>query len=326
MHPSLSTLLELATRLAGTRQEETERLAELLVATPDQGSWNSTLNNDGSPAQVCVTMAQARSQLAVRLIADPAAGIPNIEDRYERADRVLRQLAVSHGQEMQSLCDSLVENMLPADGAGRATLPGAGVWIATNLSGKGLALYATAKWEAVEKRWARARRWLNDILPETAAADSVLDSLSPRTVLVSAGVEGATRRSASAKLYWRIEGPTPLVALGIPLIANPMVSEFLCVVIQDRIIPRKGILVSVGFHVGSGCVTGVKFDVCGHCVKRTPSDWSHLLQRWAACHELSRLHVDYSALLEAAELAFVGLGLDAEAKPRLNIYLKSLRP
>src|SRR5271157_2137398 len=131
MHPSLSTLLELGTRLAGTRQEETERLAALLVATPDQGSWNSTLNNDGSPVQVCVTLAHFLS--AVRLIADPAAGIVDIKDRYERAGKVLREIARSHGQEMQSLCDSLVESMLPADAAKRATVPGAGVWIAADL-------------------------------------------------------------------------------------------------------------------------------------------------------------------------------------------------
>ena len=226
---------------------------------------------------------------------------------------------------MQPLCDSLIKGMLPADAAGWSTVPGAGVWIAIDLSGKGLALYATAKWDSVENRWQRARRWLNDILPQTTAADRVLDSLSSRTVLVSVGVEGATWSNACAKLYWRIEGPTPLDALGIPLIANPMVSEFLSLVIENRSIPRKGILVSVGFNVGSGRLSGVKFDICGHCVKRTPSDWADILERWAAYHEVARLPVDYSALLEAAELAFIGLGLDADAMPHLNIYLKRLR-
>ena len=324
MQPSLRRLLALATRLAGTSQEETERLAALLVGTLHKGPWNSTLNNDGSPVQVCVTQAQAHSQPAVRLIADPAAGIVNIKDRYERAGKVSREVRHSHGPGMQSFCDSLVEGMLPVDAARRATVPGAGVWIAADLSGKGLALYTTAKWETVEKRWARARRWLKDILPETTVADGVVDSLSSRTVLVSACVEGATPGTANAKLYWRIEGPTPLDALGIPLIANPMVSEFLSLVIENRRIPRKGILVSVGFHVGSGGLSGVKFDICGHCVNRTPADWTHVLQRWAAHHEVACLPEDYSALLEAAELAFIGLGLDVDAKPRLNVYLKRL--
>ena len=126
MHPSLRRLLALATRLAVTRQEETERVAALLIATPEQGSWDSTLNNDGSPVQICVTLPQAASPPAVRLVADPAAGIVNILDRYERADRVLRELVFSHGPEMQSLCASLIEGVLPTDAAWRTTVPGRG--------------------------------------------------------------------------------------------------------------------------------------------------------------------------------------------------------
>ena len=46
------------------------------------------------------------------------------------------------------------------------------------------------------------------------------------------------------------------------------------------------------------------------------------LQELAACHGLAQVPSDFLGTLEATELAFIGLGLSAAAKPRLNIYLK----
>jgi hypothetical protein len=170
----------------------------------------------------------------------------------------------------------------------------------------------------------RTKCWLDEVLPTSSVAHEILDRLASRSVLVSVGVEGATPGNARAKLYWRLDGNAALHDLGLPLFDSAAISEFLSEVIEDRRIPRAGIVGSIGFGVASGSVNDVKLDVCCHCVRRDPTDWVQVIERCIARHELARLPIECPKFFETTELAFIGFGLDTERTPRLNIYLKRL--
>ena len=294
----------------------------MLLEAPGDGHSRSTLNNDGSPLQVSVSLHARGSRPAVRLIADPAAEAADGPQRWHRAGSVLSALLTSHAPGLKTLCNSLIERILPADPATRAALPSGAVWLAADLSGQGMALYATAKWENGLPRWIRTRHWLGEILADYSAGHAMLDRLASRSTLVSVGVEGTDPGNARAKLYWRLDANVALRDLGIPLFDSAPTCEFLSEAIEDRRIPRAGIVGSIGFRVATGSVSDVKLDVCGHCVRRSSPDWMQMIARLIARHDLAQLPVQCPTLLETAELAFIGLGLDTERRPRLNLYLK----
>jgi hypothetical protein len=325
LEPSLTDLVGLGACFAGSPPEEAERLAITLLGGSEEGYWRSSLNNDGSPLQVSISLPGRDARPAVRVIADPAAEAADGQLRWHRASGVLSAVLASHAPDLEPLCKSVIERVLPAEPTARAALPGGAVWLAADLSGQGMALYATAKWGDGSQRWMRACRWLDEVLPASSAAHEILDRLASRSVLISVGVEGATPSNARAKLYWRLDGTTALYDLGLPLFDSAAISEFLSEVIEDRRIPRAGIVGSIGFRVATGSISDVKLDVCGHCVRRNPTDWMQVIERSIARHELARLPVECPTLLESTELAFIGFGLDAERTPRLNIYLKRSR-
>jgi hypothetical protein len=321
VEPSLSGLVALGACLAGSPPGEAERLAGTMLAS-EGGHWLSSLNNDGSPLQVSLSLPGCGARRAVRLIADPAAELADGGQRWRRAGRILSTVLASHAPDLKRLCNSVIEGVLPVEPAARAELPGGAVWLSADLSGHGMALYATAKWGDGRQRWMRTRRWLDGVLPTSSAAHEILDRLASRSVLVSVGVEGTTPSNARVKLYWRLTETAGLRDLGLPMFDSEAISEFLFEVIGDRRILRTGIVGSIGFRVASGSFSDVKLDVCGHCVRRTPMDWMRVIERSIARHELARLPVECPTPLEAAELAFIGFGLDSERTPRLNIYLK----
>jgi hypothetical protein len=222
---------------------------------------------------------------------------------------------------MRSLCDSLL-TAFPA--AAPALMPrrGGTFWIAANLSGPGMALYASAKLGHREQRWQRARKWLGEVVADTREVDDMLDRLSSHAVLVSAGVEGTTSEDARIKLYWQLEEASSLGDLRLPLADIGVIEPFLSEVIESRRIRRAAIVGSIGVRAAGGSVSDVKLDVCAHCVRRAPFEWECVLRRCVDRYGLAQLAMDQSILLKKGELAFVGLGIDSLRKPRLNVYLK----
>ena len=318
---SLTGLIELGARFTGSRVEEVDRLALKLLSASTKNRWRSTLNNDGSPLQVSLSLFGQFTRPAVRFIADPAAATDG-RQRWCRAYGVLMAVLASHAPDLRPLCDSVIERILPAEPVTRSALPSGAIWIAVDLSGQGMALYATAKWGDANERWMRIYRWLEQILPAQSEARDILNCLASRSVLVSVGIEGTSLEKARAKLYWRLNGNAALCNLGLPLLDNAAISEFLYDVVEERRILRAGIVGSIGFEVASGNVSDVKLDVCGHCVRRTPTEWVQVIERSTARCELARLPAKFPTVFEKADLAFIGLGVDADERPRLNIYLK----
>lgn len=322
MDSSLASLLELAAALAGKTLQETEQLAAAMQLSSRSAPWSSTLNNDGSPLQLSISLGGG-TRAAVRLLVDPAADYVSGDERIHRVEQALGAVLDSHAPDMQVLCNSILANMLPTQASVRAALPSGGAWLAASLSGQGMALYVSTKWGNGDSRWACARQWLAALLPDAGVdSDTILDRLSAHTLLVSAGVEGVSSKRARAKLYWRLNGGASLKSLGIPLLDTSEIANFLNIVIEDRQISRAAIVGSVSFNLDSGSLSDVKLDVCGHCVPRSWTEWMPILQRCVTRFEFAEWPFELQGLWQKSEVAFIGLGLDQARVSRLNVYLK----
>ncbi len=317
----LSAFAGLAAVMAGVPACTVDRLCTAMAVSPERNGFRSTLNNDGSPLQICVGLHGAGTPPAIRLIGDPAAADSDSAERLRSVERAVGNVLVSHGPEMAPVCRSLLEHMLPADPVMRAALGNGGAWLAADLRGRGMALYTTAKWGDPGVRWKRVRQWLDATLADAAMARETFARLAPHAIPISVGVEGATPGDARIKLYWRFSGAVTLDTLGIGLLARPEIKEFLANVAGEARIPLAAIVASIGFRFASGDVSDVKLDLCGHCIRHTWPDWIDILRRCSARHGLAEFpSIDQTE--RGAEIAFVGFGLDAKRASRLNVYLK----
>jgi hypothetical protein len=323
--PSLLAFASLAADLAWAPSEAAKRLSAAIAPPDEPWAWRSTLNNDGSPLQISVSLAGLGAPPQVRLIADPAAAGEAGDERIRLVEDALGRLLATHGPEMGPLCRSVLNWMLPADVAARAALPSGGAWLAADLGGQGLALYATAKWGDPDTRWVRARAWLRNISPRGSVLAAELSALPRRTTLLSAGVEGSNPSNARAKLYWRLDGSAPLSGLGVPLLGEPAFADFLRLAMADLRVPLSAIVGSVSVSLASGEIADAKLDLCCHCVRRPWREWTGILDDCST--RLGLADFPFADLNPAkADLAFVGFGLTAAMAPRLNVYLKPPEP
>lgn len=317
-------LLELAAKLTGRSQDDIVHLASKLLGPSalQAGPWRSTLNNDGSPLQLCIGL-QVDAAPVVRLLADPAAKTSDVRQRKQQVGHAVWATLEQQAPGLRAACQSLMERMLPADIAARAALPSGGAWLATTLSGPGMALYVSTKWGDPAARWKRAQHWLGNRIP---------DQLVRQSHLVSAGIEGSSAANARAKLYWRVGHKAALADLGLSLAESAEVRDFLHIVIGSRHIPRSAIVGSIGMRVASAATEempdnqpgDLKLDVCAHCVARPSEQWLSVIDLCCRRYGLTSCH-QVERMAGLGELAFLGLGLDQTRRPRLNIYLKSLQ-
>ena len=321
-HDPLAGFIRSAAFLSGAEEERIERLCVRLGVPPDPAGWRSTLNNDGSPIQICLGLRPGAAEPNVRLIADPHLGGRDAASRCRQSRGALAQLAEWHAPDMASLCTSVLEYMTPS-GCGIPYLrDGGDTWLAAGIDGRGVAIYATAQWGDPASRWARALAWLVDLSPAAAQAATTLTELAEHSSLISVGVEGSTAGDARAKFYWRPKGSAPLSGLGVSLLGHEALPAFLSDATEGMATPVSAIVGSVGVNVATGSLADVKLDLCAHCVPRRRSDWAHRIEHYARRHGLTA--PPFVALEPDApiEIAFVGLGIDRDLQPRLNIYLK----
>lgn len=321
-HDPLAGFIRSAAFLSGAAEERIDRLCARIGVPHDPAGWRSTLNNDGSPIQICLGLRPGNARPNVRLIADPHLGGRDALSRCRQSRSALAQLAEWLTPDMASLCTSVLEHMAPS-GCGIPYLrDGGDAWLAAGIDGRGVAIYATARWGDPASRWARALAWLADLSPAAAQAAATLTTLADHSALISVGVEGSTAGDARAKFYWRPNGSAPLSGLGVSLLMHEALPAFLSDATEGMTTPVSAIVGSVGVSVATGSLADVKLDLCGHCVPRRRTDWAQRIERYAGRHGLTA--PPFIALEPDApiEIAFVGLGIDRDLRPRLNIYLK----
>jgi hypothetical protein len=269
--------------------------------------------------QVCVTYS-ARGRL-IRIIGDPLSGFVRTQTPCGEPGCVLVDFTATGAPALGPICRQILDQVLPGR-EHRNTLTGGLFWLAAGLDG-GTAFYANTRWGRPADRWTDAENCVKLLLPDAHASISILRALRDHAVLASTGLEGKTRSDARAKLYWRLVAPRSLEQMGVPLLDDSALGQFLTLLISDEAIPLSGLVFSAGFGLTTGALSDVKIDLCAHCLPKSPAVWVRLLETCCRIYRLPPFDIAEGILEHACELAVVGLGLSAERQPRLNVYLKA---
>lgn len=313
--------------VAGVAAMESGAIAALCTrmgVPSESAAWRSTLNNDGSPIQICLGLRPGNPQPHVRVIADIYQTGEGQPSRATQSRDALARLADWHRPALAELSTSLLANMTPSGYGVEYARNGGDSWLAAAADGRGIAVYATARWGDPASRWSRALTWLGEVSPASAASRAILARLAAFATLICVGVEGSDASDARVKFYWRPNGSAALSGLGIPLFDAAALAAFLADATDGMgsTTPAAAIVGSVGVSIASGSLADVKFDLCGHCVRRSRTDWARRIARYASRYGLTPPPLARLAPDAPIEVAFVGFGIDRHCRPRLNIYLK----
>jgi hypothetical protein len=322
---SATELCRIAADLGNSTWAEVMQLARELLVFPTRGGedlgYHSTLNNDGSPLQVCVS--SSCGHVSVRLIADPAAFVRDLSERFQNARIALFKLfSLAAMWEIAPVCEHVLRLTLPADQGRIAHMMSGTLWLALSLDARGAALYVNPRWGSESEQWDRASSLVRTLLSAAEPAIGITHGLRERATLASIALEGSSLTDLRLKLYWRLRKPTLLSSLGVPLLADPAFAEFLLQTLGDRTISSSGLVFCVGFSVGTGILQDAKVDVCAHCISQTPSVWERFLKTSLDKFELQPLGLDGVLTSRLAEVAMIGFALDSQRRKRLNVYLK----
>ena len=313
----------MAARLAGVPVAASAALAARLLAVPPRpvrAAPRSTLNNDGSPLQVCMTAAADAA--SIRLLADPGAQAGSAPERVALGRAALdRLLADPEHATVRGRCAELLEAVTPAPLEAEPGAQSGVLWLAAPLGGTGIAMYVKARWRSPTEDWDRCAELVERVLPDPGAARELIERLRGLALPVSAGLE-LSRRGGRLKLYWRLRAAVALADAGVDLLGDEAFAQFVAATIGDVAVSADGLVFSAGFALDSGSLRDAKLDVCGHCVPRPAAAWTALVTSLADAHGLKHPAVGKPLAAAQAEIAFLGFGLDRDAGPRLNVYLK----
>jgi hypothetical protein len=293
---------------------------ELLLGTRHRARrFASSLNNDGSPLQVCISL-RARG-VRVRLVGDPHADEPCAHTRATHTVRHCHQLARDHGAPAaRDIVRATLATILPEPARYHHLVDGS-AWLALAAEdAPGFALYLTLGWEPRDARALRARRWLRAVLRQPAEALAIVAAIEDATTLTAAALEGHSPDDMRFKLYFYLRAPMAVYDLRLPFVTPDAFDDFLHLALRDRQVDVQGLLLSVSFDV-SGAAAGAKIDLCGHCLNHPPEVWRAIIGDIANAHALSPM-APSTLERDAVSPAFIGLALEQSGDRRLNIYLK----
>jgi hypothetical protein len=277
----------------------------------------SSLNADGSPLQVCLTVRA--DGWDVRVIGDPACELvePLMRARAARAS-VAALLRSTGSTGLAALAGTAWSTLLPDADEELAAYTEGVVWLGQTLDEPGCALYFDVTKPPPAQAWERIERWLDLARSADDAAGGLCRRLARVAAPLSAGFEGIDADRVRKKLYWRLREPAALASFGVDLFTAPDMLRFLNLVVGDRVLDGSGLVFACGLAGAVPRVQDAKIDVCAHCLRQDTAAWSSLFAHLVDEFGLTSFPLD--AVL-AARLSYVGFGLDRFGNRRLNIYL-----
>ena len=314
----------MAAELSGLPFADVEEAGTNLLRLSEGGlprPASSTLNNDGTPLQVCVTARPG--DYAVRLLGDPGANAPSAGQRVTIAHSALAALlGPERHAYLGEACDRMLSTILPQPLECRKETPRGILWLAASLAGREIAVYTKARWNGPDQDWARCRSLARQLCPDPSDSETVISVLREAASPVSVGLESAGREPRRLKLYWRLRRPVMLSGLGIDLLGDVSANDFLIRVLGTRKVPSTALVFSTSFSVATGHIDDAKIDICGHCAQRPAESWLHLISSLAADHCLTDPRLAGVLSAHRADVAFIGFGLNRRGEKRMNVYLK----
>lgn len=311
-------LVALAQRLQDSTVDELVQTMLALSGSSGQGG-HSSLNANGSPLQLCLTLGARRQ--AVRFIADPASHLSDPIARAHAARVALHRLISFTGSdEILRLADATWDLLLPSKFALLRRYVEGIVWLGATTGSPGCAAYIDATKEPQELAWARIAHWLTKMTGGRAHGEAICARLRDVADPMCAGFEGVTPEQARLKIYWRLRANAPLAAFGIELFSAQAMLDFLRSTIGDREISGEALVFAVGISPETGAIVDVKIDVCNHCAGlANESALTSLLQLTTALDVSGARPALETLCGSGARLSFAGFGL-GEFGPRLNLY------
>lgn len=305
---------------------EVEALGAVLLALPPEqhssAACRSSLNNDGSPLQLCIT--SSRHGCSARLIGDPGCFMSTIRQRIERSREALLRLSTLSGSpSFDSLSNRLLRMIVPKYHLRMAGRDTGIIWLASATDKRSAASYINARWASVAEDWSRAHSCLRSILPHAEEAQNLVNGLKTTAQLASIGVETTSSDDMRLKLYWRLATPTLLRMLSVPLLHHPAIHRFFATIMSNQHMPVTGLVFSAGFLFSTGELEDVKADLCAHCLPRPITHWLDAVEEVAEQNGLSTMEMRACLKAGTLEPAFLGLGVNRSNQIRMNLYLKS---
>jgi hypothetical protein len=320
-----TAFLTLVASAAAADVERTRRLGTALVGSADlHARFRSRLNNDGSPLQACVSMRRSRPA-SWRLIGDPFSDRTDAVARLTRTRRrAVALLARQADEAFAGIVRGAVHAAIPpaaSSGGAADRLARGSMWIGVPLLGRGAAVYVTGRLFDPPVAWSRVAAWLR-ALNGSSVVERIQAVAGDRAALASIGIEGADAATAQIKLYFRLSAPLHLGALIAPA-QRDILATFADCMAGDARLARHGILIALGVSAGSGDVTDVKLDLCGHCLALDPGSFARAISAVETAFGLPADTCHAMQVGRQSEVAFVGCGIGVTGDPRLNVYFKA---
>ncbi|HTB12171.1 MAG TPA: hypothetical protein VK752_11395 [Bryobacteraceae bacterium] len=318
----IPTFLSIGARLAGVAEGDALSLGHLALGLPMAGGTTlggrSELNNDGDPLQICLTSSE--SGVNVRLIADPCWQRGIASERLVGSRAALAEVLRAQPTGLGPWCDALLKAAIPEDAETTNRFRRGFCWIGTGVGITWLGLYVDAKPQGTS-RWEIAREWLVRELSDSRIAVAFLDRLAEYGDIASFAIEGAAPDAVTLKIYWRLRSPRALSETGLDLLQDPAFKIYLAQAVGARPMRLSGTVFSAGFDT-TGAISSAKIDLCAHCLPQEADRWISTVNSLTGRFGLTPMPVGEDLMTGRCDAAFLGLGLDARRRPRLNLYLK----
>lgn len=298
----------------------------------DAGRRFSGICRDGTPWQFCVTMG-AKSVPAVRFLTEVGSPATPLTLRTELTVARIAEVLEVAGMPDRLAATQVLAGLSPADDDHIA-----GLWVGFAMDGTArprLRLYANNGWGDPNARWLRliaALRQLN--------AGGFGASLQPLLALLVPAFSPAgfaitmPTSPPLCKLYLRPLGsPWSAVRAVAHAVLGPGSSAFIAA-IEDGLerpletLPERAVILSTAGSAAGGPID-VKLDFCGHCLFEEDGGPARAVERLgrslgldtapyhAMCEDLG----GFGTLIPHELVAFVGVGANAAAENRMNVYL-----
>lgn len=326
LREKVNHLIQLAQRISTAPSDKVEFLCQQILARTqhqeDYLTQASCLNNDGVPLQLCLSSSIGGTSL--RLIGDPGAHLADLELRYQIMQASLhRCIDLSQSASLSELAMQTLRQFIPESVNERSHYHQGFAWLALSPEQSGFAFYLETAPLGRAAGWDAVQAWLAQVLPSDQTAQQIVAKLSQHCVVASVGLEGRDVQHCRAKIYFRLAQSMPLAELGIDLLVQAPMMEFLSLTMGEFGVDREGLVMSAGFSVSTGALMDVKLDLCGHCLTYQNHEWLKVIDQLVQHFGLTPFSLEDILLHKACQVAFIGLGLDAHLQPRLNVYLKA---
>lgn len=292
------------------------------VESKIQPIYNSQLNNDGSPLQLCITAAQQGQSL--RILGDPSSDIVDTKIRHSKALLALHNIMnASADASLNRAIETTLDSNLPRDTKSYHALRRGTMWLGAPIGAMGIAVYLNGRWGTASQQWERVIQWLNKSIPVHASRVAALAKLRNCAVVASMGLEGSDDKNLRYKIYFRLSGTVDLAELGIDLLQSEPILKFLELTLADHEISRHGVVFCIGLSAATGEIVDAKIDLCGHCLAPVVDDWTALMETLTYQINLPLQNTLKLAVQQQfADIAFLGCGVKNDGSVRLNLYLK----